>query len=103
MSASELWALLERWYFNEGILTIEENGRRTWGETNRPSDRTVKVVNQVIPQIHKIFPKAKVSKIAHSSGKKYISVITGISIVEALTSHPSSTPIPQRRRPGIGC
>ncbi|NJM71848.1 MAG: hypothetical protein HC862_17535 [Scytonema sp. RU_4_4] len=94
MTASELWALLEHWYIDEGILTIEENGKRTWGETNRPSDRPIKAINQVIPQIHKIFPKAKVSRIAHPSGKKYISVITGIGLVESFSSHPSSTPIP---------
>ena len=93
MTASEIWALLQPWYINEGILTIDGSNKPNWGETNRPSDQPVKAVNQVIPKIHKIFPKAKVARIAHLSGKKSVSVITGIGIVESPIPHPSSTPV----------
>lgn len=98
MTASELWQLLEPWYMDEGILTIEE-GRRLWGETNRPSDRPVKAINQVLPAIHKIFPKAKLSRIAHPTGKKPIPVISGVGIVESFSSHPNTTPIPPQSPP----
>lgn len=99
MSASVLWELLKPWYINEGILTIGDNGKHIWGETNRPSDHPIKALNQVISKIHKIFPKAKVGRVSHPSGKKSISVITGIGIVDSSIPHPNSTPIPPQLPP----
>ncbi|MBA3920245.1 MAG: heavy metal transporter [Nostocaceae cyanobacterium] len=82
MTAKTLWALLEDWYRATGTLEIDEDSRRTWHDQARPSDRNIKAINQVIPRILKIFPKATVARQYCPVRKNAIQVIKGIGLID---------------------
>lgn len=117
LSASDIWEKLEAWYKDNGTLEINGDGKKIWSDQVRPSDKNVKAVNQVLPRIKQLFPKAKLATMPHPSGKKNIPILKGIcfnssvqasandniNIVINSTSvpnfHPNSTPIPPQSPP----
>ncbi len=83
ISAGALWMLLEQWYIQTGTLTIDpDNNRRSWIDQVRPSDKNVKGINQVIPRILQLFPKATKGTKYCDVAKRSIPVIKGIGIIE---------------------
>lgn len=82
MSAKELFALVEHWYQEQGTLTIDENGKRIWVDQARPSDKNIKGMNQVLPRIKALFPKAELGVRYCQIQKRNIKVLKGIGVVE---------------------
>lgn len=81
MTAKHLWTLLEQWYIDSGTLVIEDDTKkRQWIEQVRPSDKNVKGINQVIPRILSLFPKAKKGTMYDEISKRSVPTITGIGI-----------------------
>ncbi|HEY9635243.1 MAG TPA: hypothetical protein V6D14_17710 [Coleofasciculaceae cyanobacterium] len=81
MTAKGLWSLLEQWYIDNGTLLIDDDGKkRQWIEQVRPSDKNVKGINQVIPRILSLFPKAKKGTKYDEVAKRSVPTITGIGI-----------------------
>ena len=50
-----------------------------WQEQSKPSDKTVKAINQVIARFKTLFPKAKLVTVPHPSGKRKLQALQGIS------------------------
>ena len=83
MSAKELWSFLEKWYIDNGTLTLEDDGkRRTWIDQVKPSDKNVKGINQIIPRIMALFPKAEKATRYDETAKRNVPIIKGIGIIE---------------------
>ncbi|MEA5605689.1 DUF5906 domain-containing protein, partial [Nostoc sp. UHCC 0252] len=81
ITARALWSMLEMWYTQNGTLTIDESNRRSWLDQARPSDKNVKGINQIIPRISQLFPKAvKGTKYCEVS-KRNIPILKGIGIL----------------------
>lgn len=68
VEVNELWRRLKQWYIDAGTLIVEttvlKDGKTTrekyvWVDQVKRSDRNVKGVNQVIPRLLELFPKAK--------------------------------------------
>lgn len=92
MSAKDLWSLMEEYYIQNGTLTIEpENNRRIWVDQVRPSDKNVKGINQIIPRISQLFPKAVKATRYCDIAKRSIPVLRGIGIIEAIRTTFEST------------
>ncbi|MEH2437586.1 MAG: heavy metal transporter, partial [Nostoc sp.] len=99
ISANDLWFLMENWYKQNDTLTIDENGRRTWVDQVRPSDKNVKGVNQVIARIIQLFPKAVKASRYCDVRKKQIPILKGIGILPVTRpsleeTRPTSAPLP---------
>jgi putative DNA primase/helicase len=84
MSAKELWDLLEQWYKESGTLAVDEAGRKLWVDQVRPSDKNVKGVNQVLPRILQLFPKATKTTRYCEISKRNIPIIKGIGFVQTI-------------------
>lgn len=83
MTAKDLWSLMEQYYIQNGTLTIEaETNRRTWVDQVRPSDKNVKGINQIIPRISQLFPKAVKGTKYCDIAKRNIPVLNGIGIID---------------------
>ena len=83
MTAKELWSLMEEYYIQTGTLTIEpDNNRRIWVDQVRPSDKNVKGINQIIPRISQLFPKALKATRYCDVAKRSIPVLRGIGIIQ---------------------
>lgn len=92
MTAKELWSLMEEYYILNGTLVIEpENNRRIWVDQVRPSDKNVKGINQIIPRISQLFPKAIKATRYCDIAKRSIPVLKGIGIIEATRTTSEST------------
>ncbi|MBE9211034.1 hypothetical protein IQ244_32030, partial [Nostoc sp. LEGE 06077] len=83
VTAFDIWQRLENWYMDNGTLSFEEssNGKvkAIWQEQSKPSDKTVKAINQALPRIKTLFPKAKLGTVPHPSGKRKLQALLGIS------------------------
>jgi putative DNA primase/helicase len=83
VTAFDIWQHLENWYIDNGTLSFEEssNGKvkAIWQEQSKPSDKTVKAINQVIARFKTLFPKAKLVTVPHPSGKRKLQALQGIS------------------------
>ncbi|MBD2458469.1 hypothetical protein H6G80_30935 [Nostoc sp. FACHB-87] len=83
VTAFDIWQRLEDWYIDNGTLSFEEssNGKvkAIWQEQSKPSDKTVKAINQALPRIKALFPKAKLTTVPHPSGKRKLQALQGIS------------------------
>jgi putative DNA primase/helicase len=83
VTAFDIWQRLENWYIDNGTLSFEEssNGKvkAIWQEQSKPSDKTVKAINQALPRIKALFPKAKLTTVPHPSGKRKLQALQGIS------------------------
>ncbi|BBD70987.1 hypothetical protein NIES4072_73990 [Nostoc commune NIES-4072] len=91
ITARALWSMLEMWYTQNGTLTIDESNRRSWIDQARPSDKNVKGINQIIPRISQLFPKAvKGTKYCEVS-KRNIPILKGIGILSATRTTLGST------------
>lgn len=55
----DIWDKLESWYIDNGTIQIDPNGKRTWIDQVKPRDKNVKGINQVLPRLLELFPKAK--------------------------------------------
>lgn len=84
MSAKELWSLLEHWYHENGTFSVDDSGRKLWVDQVRPSDKNVKGVNQVLPRILQLFPKATKTTIYYDISKRNVPIIKGIGFVQVL-------------------
>ncbi|NEU80702.1 DUF5906 domain-containing protein [Nostoc sp. UIC 10630] len=82
ITARALWSMLEQHYIHNGTLTIDEGNRRTWIDQVRPSDKNVKGINQIIPRISQLFPKAVKGTRYCDIAKRNIPVLKGIGILE---------------------
>ncbi|MBC1280368.1 heavy metal transporter [Nostoc sp. UCD121] len=83
ISARALWSMLEMWYTQNGTLTVDESNRRTWIDQARPSDKNVKGINQIIPRISQLFPKAVKGTRYCDVAKRNIPILKGIGILSA--------------------
>ncbi|WP_392476917.1 DUF5906 domain-containing protein [Nostoc sp. C110] len=92
ITARALWSMLEQHYINNGTLTIDpDNNRRTWIDQVRLSDKNVKGINQIVPRISQLFPKAvKVTKYCDIA-KRNIPVLKGIGIIDPTRTTIDST------------
>ncbi|MHC5830617.1 MAG: DUF5906 domain-containing protein, partial [Nostoc sp.] len=81
MTATELWSLMEEYYIQNGTLTIDDVGRRTWIDQVRPSDKNVKGINQIIVRISQLLPKAVKASRYCDVRKKQIPILKGIGIL----------------------
>ncbi|MGJ5633310.1 DUF5906 domain-containing protein [Nostoc sp. CALU 1950] len=81
ITARALWSMLEQHYIDNGTLTIDEGNRRTWIDQVRPSDKNVKGINQIIPRISQLFPKAVKGTKYCDIAKRNIPVLKGIGIL----------------------
>jgi putative DNA primase/helicase len=113
VTAFDIWQRLENWYIDNGTLSFEEssNGKvkAIWQEQSKPSDKTVKAINQALPRIKALFPKAKLTTVPHPSGKRKLQALQGISfdnVPMSITgtpiairdnSTPNSTPNPHEQ------
>jgi putative DNA primase/helicase len=83
VTAFDIWQRLENWYMDNGTLSFEEssNGKvkAIWQEQSKPSDKTVKAINQALPRIKALWPKAKLTTVPHPSGKRKLQALQGIS------------------------
>ncbi|MBH8577073.1 hypothetical protein I8752_29645 [Nostocaceae cyanobacterium CENA369] len=83
VTAFDIWQRLENWYIDNGTLSFEESStgkvRAIWQEQSKPSDKTVKAINQALPRIKALFPKAKLTTVPHPSGKRKLQALQGIS------------------------
>ncbi|UKP01431.1 DUF5906 domain-containing protein [Nostoc sp. UHCC 0870] len=103
ITARALWSMLEQHYIDNGTLTIDpDNNRRTWIDQVRLSDKNVKGINQIIPRISQLFPKAVKGTRYCDIAKRNIPVLKGIGILEVTrttldetrtTSAPVSAPV----------
>ncbi|MHC5611935.1 MAG: DUF5906 domain-containing protein [Nostoc sp.] len=83
MTAKDLWSLIEQYYIQNGTLVIDpENNRRAWVDQVRPSDKNVKGINQIIPRISQLFPKAVKATRYCDIAKRNIPVLRGIGIID---------------------
>ncbi|BDA76584.1 helicase superfamily 3 (plasmid) [Calothrix sp. PCC 7716] len=83
VSGKELWAAIEQWYQDTGTLTIDPtSGRREWVDQSRPSDKNIKGINQVLPRIAALFPKATKTTQYDPVSKRNVQVLRGIGFVE---------------------
>jgi putative DNA primase/helicase len=82
ITARALWSMLEQHYIQNGTLTIDEGNRRSWIDQARPSDKNVKGINQIIPRISQLFPKAVKGTRYCDIAKRNIPVLKGIGILE---------------------
>ena len=82
LSQAFLWEMLEDWYKQNDILTIDDHGRRIWADQVRPSDKNVKASNQVIPRIAQLFPKAVKGTKYCPIKKRTIPTLEGIGIID---------------------
>ncbi|MHC0068245.1 DUF5906 domain-containing protein [Nostoc sp. UIC 10890] len=82
ITARALWSMLEQHYIHNGTLTIDEGNRRTWIDQVRPSDKNVKGINQIIPRISQLFPKAVKGTRYCEVSKRNIPILKGIGILE---------------------
>ncbi len=94
MTATELWDLLKPWYVEQGTLSIDDNGKYHWADQARPSDKNVKAINQVIPRILKLFPRARRVTKYSTISKKNIPVIEGIGVIESIRPNDRCTAAP---------
>ncbi len=71
VTATEVWEQLRQWYINNGTLEVKDLGdgktKETWNTQTTWGDHTVKGLNQILPRLLKIFPKAKRTR--DSSGR----------------------------------
>ena len=65
VSVMELFERLEKWYFADGTLSIDDKGKRMWSERKQASDKNVKAMNQVIKRFEEIFPNAQRTTVDH--------------------------------------
>ncbi|MBD2527504.1 hypothetical protein [Nostoc sp. FACHB-133] len=83
VTAFDLWSRLENWYIDNGTLSFDESStgkvKAIWQEQSKPSDKTVKAINQVIARFKTLFPKAKLVTVPHPSGKRKLQALQGIS------------------------
>ncbi|MBG1272016.1 DUF5906 domain-containing protein, partial [Nostoc sp. WHI] len=91
ITARALWSMLEQHYIDNGTLTIDEGNRRTWIDQVRPSDKNVKGINQIIPRISQLFPKAVKGTRYCDVAKRNIPVLKGIGILEVTRTTMDST------------
>ncbi|GAB4211810.1 MAG: hypothetical protein OHK0012_04940 [Synechococcales cyanobacterium] len=67
----QLWERLEQWYQDNGYLTYEQGSRgakkAVWSEPARKGDRLVKGIRLIVPELCKIFPKAR--RVVENLGK----------------------------------
>lgn len=86
VTVAELWNRLQQWYQDTGTLTIEhgpKGGKKLlWTDQAQRSDRNVKGINQVLPRMLEIFPKAKRGKRRKEGTKNYEPIVMGISFAE---------------------
>ncbi|MHC5820583.1 MAG: DUF5906 domain-containing protein, partial [Nostoc sp.] len=83
MTAKDLWSLIEQYYIQNGTLVIDpENNRRAWVDQVRPSDKNVKGINQIIPRISQLFPKAIKATRYCDVAKRNVPVLRGIGIID---------------------
>ncbi|MBG1262152.1 DUF5906 domain-containing protein [Nostoc commune] len=92
ITARALWSMLEQHYIDNGTLTIDpDNNRRTWIDQVRLSDKNVKGINQIIPRISQLFPKAVKGTRYCDIAKRNIPVLKGIGILEVTRTTIDST------------
>ncbi|MBN3945001.1 MAG: hypothetical protein HWQ38_00280 [Nostoc sp. NMS7] len=92
MTAKDLWSLMEQYYILNGTLVIEDEGkRRIWVDQVRPSDKNVKGINQIIPRISQLFPKAVKATRYCDIAKRNIPVLRGIGIIDPTRTTIDST------------
>ncbi|WP_373525897.1 DUF5906 domain-containing protein, partial [Nostoc sp.] len=91
ITARALWSYLEQHYIDNGTLTIDEGNRRTWIDQVRPSDKNVKGINQIIPRISQLFPKAVKGTRYCDVSKRNIPVLKGIGILDPTRTTIDST------------
>jgi putative DNA primase/helicase len=80
ISVSELWQHLEKYYFDQEILTIDTSGNRRWADPVKPSDKYVKGANQVYDRLQAIFPDISSHSMRLNGATKPTKFIKGISI-----------------------
>ena len=84
ITAQEIWKLLEKWYIDNEILSINEfTGNREWVPQARPSDKNLKGVNQVMARFNRIFPKAQKVKAPHPTlgNRKLVPALKGVGLL----------------------
>lgn len=98
VTAFDIWQRLENWYIDNGTLSFEESStgkvKAIWQEQSKPSDKTVKAINQVIARFKTLFPKAKLVTVPHPSGKRKLQALQGISFSDvpmSITGTPIAT------------
>ncbi|MEY3256462.1 MAG: hypothetical protein RLZZ29_1597 [Cyanobacteriota bacterium] len=105
LSASEIWTRLEAWYQETGTLNYEENGdkrKAIWADQVKASDKNVKAINQVLPRIKHLFPKAKLATVPCPKAKRNIQVLQGVSFGSILNKEncvaisENSAPVPHQ-------
>jgi putative DNA primase/helicase len=83
LTAFDIWQRLKDWYIDNGTLSFEESSnnkiKAIWQEQSKPSDKTVKAINQTLARIKALWPKAKLITIPHPSGKRKLQALQGIS------------------------
>ncbi|HEY9799866.1 MAG TPA: hypothetical protein V6D25_05855 [Leptolyngbyaceae cyanobacterium] len=83
VTAFDIWQKLENWYIDNGTLSFDESStgkvKAIWQEQSKPSDKTVRAINQALPRIKALFPKAKLVTVPHPSGKRKLQALQGIS------------------------
>ena len=71
ITATDAWDSLRQWYIANGTLEVKDLGdgktKETWNTQTTWGDHTVKGLNQILPRLLKIFPKAKRTR--DSSGR----------------------------------
>jgi phage/plasmid-associated DNA primase len=62
ITATDVWERLRQWYIANGTLEVKDLGdgktKETWNNQTTWGDHTVKGLNQILPRLLKIFPKA---------------------------------------------
>lgn len=83
VTAYELWEVLERWYIDQGTLTIHDNGKREWIPQARPSDKNVTGANVVCERLQAIIPTAKIARDNHPihGSRKKVTALRGVALV----------------------
>ncbi|MEA5504999.1 DUF5906 domain-containing protein [Halotia wernerae UHCC 0503] len=83
VTAFDIWQRLEDWYIDNGTLSFDESStgkvKAIWQEQSKPSDKTVKAINQVIARFKTLFPKAKLVTVPHPSGKRKLQALQGLA------------------------
>jgi len=78
----QLWERLEQWYQDNGYLTYETGSRGAkkaiWSEPARKGDRLVKGIRLIVPEMVKVFPRAR-RVVEGGHGKPQVTYLQGVS------------------------
>ncbi|MFM6002614.1 MAG: hypothetical protein ACKPB7_04920, partial [Sphaerospermopsis kisseleviana] len=79
---NDIFAKLESYYKDQGILVVDDFNNRRWSDPVKPSDPYIKGVNNLFPKLKKLFPKIEKSKLTDPVSKRETTIIKGLQIIQ---------------------